>query len=59
MMDDFFAALVISAFDVDAAKKLVKSDTKTLPEIVNDILEEAGLDAVASISTKSGENRHG
>ncbi|MBO7669068.1 MAG: hypothetical protein J6S60_00630 [Oscillospiraceae bacterium] len=51
MMDDFFAALVISAFDVDAAKKLVNSDAKSLPEIVNDILEEAGLD-VAKVEPK-------
>lgn len=52
-MEDFYAALVISAFDVDAAKKLVNSDAKSLPEIVNDILEEAGLDAVASVPAQS------
>lgn len=55
-MDDFYEVLDYCGFDVDRAAKMV--DAKPLMEIINDILEEAGLDAVASISTEPGENRH-
>jgi hypothetical protein len=58
-MLDYFAALVISAFDVDAAAKLTQNDAKTLPEVVNEILEEAGLDAMANVSAKPAGDHNG
>ena len=51
-MNDFYEALVICAFDVDAAKKMMRAEADTLPEVVNEILTEAGLDnAVAAIQS--------
>lgn len=41
-MEDFFELLDYCGFDVDRAAKMVEA--KPLKEIINDILEEAGLD---------------
>ena len=41
-MEDFFETLDFYAFDVD--KAVASTDAKPMHEIINDILEEAGLD---------------
>lgn len=51
-MDDFYELLDMYAFDVEKAAQAAQSDAKPLHEIVNEILEEAGLDAVETVSAK-------
>ncbi|MBO7670388.1 MAG: hypothetical protein J6S60_07335 [Oscillospiraceae bacterium] len=58
-MMDFFTALVICAFDVEAAKKMTDNGAKPLREVVNDILEEAGLDAVEKVQSEPGRKTDG
>ncbi len=48
-MDDFYELLDLYAFDIEKAAKAAQSDVKPLNEIVNEILEEAGLDAMAAV----------
>lgn len=55
-MKDFIEAMDFCAFDVDKAVEMTKVETRTLPEIINEMLEEAGLDAVASVPTKPRTN---
>jgi hypothetical protein len=40
------------AFDVDKAAEMTKVETRTLPEIINDMLEEAGLDALEKVQSE-------
>lgn len=51
MGDDFYEILDYCAFDVEKASAL-NGDVKPLREIINEMLEEAGLDAVEDVSTK-------
>lgn len=51
-MEDFYEVMDRNAFDVDKAISEMKCETRTLPEIINEMLEEAGLDAVESVSAK-------
>ena len=51
-MDDFYELLDMYAFDVDKAVQAAKNGAKPLKEIVNEILEEAGLDAVETVPAK-------
>lgn len=50
-MQDFYEALDFCAFDVTKASAMV-GEAKPLREVIEDILEEAGLDAVASVPTE-------
>lgn len=43
-MPDFYEALDFCAFDIEKAGAMMCNDAKPLREVVNDILEEAGLD---------------
>ena len=43
-MEDFYEILDYCAFDVDKAAMMSNDDQKPLADIINDILEEAGLD---------------
>ena len=51
-MDDFYELLDMYAFDVDKAVQAAKNGAKPLKEIINEILEEAGLDAVETVPAK-------
>ena len=52
-MCDFIELMDLYAFDVDRAAQAAKNSARPLKEIVNEILEEAGLDAVATVQPKS------
>ena len=52
-MKDFIEAMDFCAFDVDKAVEMTKVETRTLKEIINEMLEEAGLDAVEKVQPKS------
>lgn len=57
-MKDFYELLNMYAFDVEKAAEEAKNDAKPLKEIINEILEEAGLDAVASLQPKPASAKH-
>lgn len=57
-MEDFYEVLDRCAFDVDKAVAETKVETRTLPEIINEMLKEAGLDAMAPIQSKSVSEQH-
>ena len=48
-MCDFIELMDLYAFDVDRAAQAAKNSARPLKEIVDEILEEAGLDAVAAV----------
>lgn len=48
-MDDFYELLDLYAFDVDKAAKAANNGSRPLKEVIDEILEEAGLDAVAAV----------
>ena len=52
-MDDFYELLDMYAFDIEKAAHAAKNGAKPMREIINEILEEAGLDAVANVSAES------
>jgi len=52
-MPDYFEALDFCAFDIEKAGAMTRNEAKPLREVVNDILEEAGLD-VEKVSAKPG-----
>lgn len=51
-MKDFIEAMDFCAFDVDKAVEMTKVETRTLPEIINEMLEEAGLDALEKVQSE-------
>ena len=57
-MEDFYEIMDRCAFDVDKAVAETKVETRTLPEIINEMLKEAGLDAMESVSAKPIESDH-
>jgi hypothetical protein len=52
-MKDFIEAMDMCAFDVDKAAEMTKVETRTLKEIINEMLEEAGLDALEKVQSES------
>lgn len=48
-MDDFYELLDLYAFDVEKAAKAANNGARPLREVIDEILEEAGLDAVAAV----------
>ena len=55
-MTDFIELMDFCAFDVDKAAALA-GGARPLREIIDEILEEAGLDAVARIQPKPGQHQ--
>lgn len=51
-MKDFIEAMDFCAFDVDKAVEMTHVETRTLPEIINEMLEEAGLDALEKVQSE-------
>ena len=51
-MDDFYELLDLYAFDVDKAAKAANNVTRPLKEVIDEILEEAGLDAVEKVQSE-------
>lgn len=57
-MDDFIELMDFCSYDVDAAIKRSNKDMRPLREIINEMLEEAGLDAVASLQSEPIPAKH-
>lgn len=57
-MEDFYEIMDRCAFDVDKAVAETKVETRTLREIINEMLKEAGLDAVAAVQSESVSKQH-
>ena len=51
-MKDFIEAMDMCAFDVDKAVEMTKVETRTLKEIIGEMLEEAGLDALEKVQSE-------
>ena len=51
-MKDFIEAMDMCAFDVDKAVEMTKVETRTMKEIINEMLEEAGLDAMEKVQSE-------
>lgn len=51
-MKDFIEAMDMCAYDLDMAVEMTKVETRTLKEIINDMLEEAGLDALEKVQSE-------
>ena len=51
-MKDFIEAMDLCAFDVDKAVEMSKVETRTLKEIIDEMLEEAGLDALEKVQSE-------
>lgn len=48
-MDDFYELLDLYAFDIEKAATAANNGARPLKEVIDEILEEAGLDAVAAV----------
>ena len=57
-MTDFIEAMDFCAYDVEKAVKMV-GGARPLREIIDEIMEEAGLDAMARIQSESGRKTDG
>ena len=55
-MTDFIEAMEFCAYDVDKAASMI-GGVRPLREIIDEILEEAGLDAVARIQSEPRQNQ--
>lgn len=51
-MKDFIEVMDFCAFDVDKAVEMTKDETRALKEIIDEMLEEAGLDAVEKVQSE-------
>jgi len=55
-MKDFIEIMDFCAYDVDAAIERANKDMRPLREIINEMLEEAGLDAVADVPAEPAQH---
>lgn len=57
-MKDFIEVMDFCAFDVDKAVEMTKDETRALKEIIDEMLEEAGLDAMVTVQPESVSEQH-
>lgn len=51
-MDDFYELLDLYAFDVDKAATAANNGARPLKKVIDEILEEAGLDALEKVQSE-------
>lgn len=57
-MNDFLELMDFCSYDVDAAIERSNKDMRPLREIINEMLEEAGLDAMVTVQPESVSEQH-